>query len=86
MRDEKHLKHFLALMHDFIEGDKSRIRYFLEYMNQEDSVDPTLPLANLLNVKSPFVQFMAALLIGNVPCGILFIRTNPYSETNNLIL
>ena len=77
MRDEKHLKHFLALMHDFIEGDKSRIRYFLEYMNQEDSVDPTLPLANLLNVKSPFVQFMAALLIGNVPCGILFIRTNP---------
>ena len=67
MRDEKHLKHFLALIHDFIEGDKSRIRYFLEYMNQEDSVDPTLPLANLLTVKAPFVQFMAALLIGKLP-------------------
>ncbi|KAI6650953.1 Vacuolar ATP synthase subunit h [Oopsacas minuta] len=64
MRDDRHLKHFLALIHDFIEGDKDRIRYFLEYMNQEDSVDPTLPLVNLLNVKHPFVQYMAALLIG----------------------
>ena len=74
MRDEKHLKHFLALIHDFIEGDKSRIRYFTEYMAQEDSVDPTLPLVNLLNLKSPFVQFMAALILGElkltvyIPC------------------
>ena len=64
MRDEKHMKHILALMHDFIEGDKSRIRYFSEYMAQDGSVDPTLPLVNLLNVKSTFVQFMSALILG----------------------
>ena len=66
MREEKHMKHTLALMHDFIEGDKSRIRYFLEYMTQDDSVDPTLPLVNLLNVKSTFVQFMSALILGQL--------------------